>query len=115
MDDWNRNEWPFITVIVECILDPATTEITADGIERMLGPIRANEMAEIMRSKVRRTISCRNGKCEKKPKTFIRDAISYGLENCSDVLKRVRVGKKRKLIYNINLEALIVSIKTGFL
>lgn len=108
MDHWNQNEWPFITVIVETILDAATTDITPEGIESMLGPIRADEMAEIIRSKVRRTISCRNGKCEKKPKTFIRDAIASAIENCPNVLKRVRVGKKRKLIYKINREAIIV-------
>lgn len=106
MDYCNKQEWPFMTAIVECILDPSTTEITPDGIEAILGELKSNEMAELVRSKIRRNISCRNGKCDKKPKTFIRDAIAQATENCPGLIKRVRVGKKRKLIYRINREAL---------
>jgi len=106
MDECNRQQWPFTTAIVESILNPATTEITPDGIEAALGPDKANAMAEDVRSKILSSISCRNGKCDKRAKTFIRDAIATATQNCPDLIKRVRVGKKRKLIYRINREAL---------
>jgi hypothetical protein len=106
MDKCNITEWPFTTAIVECILNPSTTEITPEAIELALGKEKADAMAELERAKIRSNIVCRNGRCDKKAKTFFRDAISTATENCPDIIKRVRVGKKRKLIYKINREAL---------
>jgi hypothetical protein len=107
MDKCNMAEWPFTTAIVECVLNPCTTEITPEKMESMLGVTKADEMAELERAKIRRNILCRNGRCDKRAKTFFRDAIGTATENCPDIIKRVRVGKRRKLIYKINREALV--------
>ena len=105
-EEINRDRWPFLSELVDYIWKEQTSDLTWEHLEKFIGTEKGEEMAMKLQKRTKMEASLRNGKCNRQARTYIRDALCIAVQNAPEVIKRVRVGKKRMVKYRITRESL---------
>lgn len=93
---------PFVSCLVKYIWQTDVHDITASDLIQYVGEEKANKLATKERECRQSKALARNGKCEKTPTSFFVETLGKAIDNAPEVMKRSRVGSKRKLVYRLN-------------
>ena len=96
---------PFISCLCKYVLETEVEDISGDAVLRFIGVETADTMAAKEREK-REKGSTASRKCTMQAKAFIQEALGMININADDLIKRTRVGRKRRLVYRLDREKL---------
>jgi hypothetical protein len=101
MKQGDDEQYPFVSWLCKYVLETKVQDITGDSVLEFIGVNTAGALAAKEREKRDRI-----RKCTMKAKAFIEEALGMININADDLIKRTRVGKRRKLVYRVNREKL---------
>ena len=102
MDACDKERLPFVSCLCKYVLETDVEDITARAVLEFVGMTKADELAAKEREKRQKDAAARGRKCLMKAPAFIKEALGMINVNAEELIKRIRVGNKRKLVYRVD-------------
>jgi hypothetical protein len=101
MKQMDEEKHPFVSCLCKYVLETEVQDITGDSALKFIGMERADNLAAKERAK---RLPSRN--CTMKAKAFVHEALGMINTHAVDLIKKTRVGSKRRIVYRLNREKL---------
>lgn len=102
MEQGDKERLPFVSYIGKYVLETDVENITAGAVLEFVGLGKADQLAVTESEKRRNDAAARGGKCDRKAPAFIKEALGVINVNAEALIKRTRVGKRRKVVYKVD-------------
>lgn len=102
MAECDTQRFSFVDQVSRLVLGTEVQNLTAEAVLEFVGETTAETLAEKEREKRQKEAAARGGKCAKRAKTFIQEALGEINVNAAAMITRTRVGSGRRTVYKVD-------------